>query len=31
VYVRIGFYSALTLLLALLAVTDSVPFIYFQF
>jgi alginate O-acetyltransferase complex protein AlgI len=28
---RVGFYSALTLLLALLAVTNAVPFIYFQF
>lgn len=28
---RVGFYSALVLLLCLLAVTDSVPFIYFQF
>lgn len=30
-FLRIGFYSGLALLLALLAVTDSVPFIYFQF
>ncbi len=31
VFLRIGFYSALVLLISLLAVTDSVPFIYFQF
>jgi alginate O-acetyltransferase complex protein AlgI len=31
VFLRVGFYSALVLLLCLLAVTDSVPFIYFQF
>jgi hypothetical protein len=31
IFLRIGFYSGLTLLLALLAATDSVPFIYFQF
>jgi D-alanyl-lipoteichoic acid acyltransferase DltB (MBOAT superfamily) len=30
-FLRAGYYSALVLLLALLAVTDSVPFIYFQF
>ena len=29
--IRIGFYSALVLLICLLGVTDSVPFIYFQF
>jgi hypothetical protein len=30
-FLRIGFYSALVLLICLLGVTDSVPFIYFQF
>jgi alginate O-acetyltransferase complex protein AlgI len=30
-FLRVGFYSALVLLLGLLGVTDSVPFIYFQF
>ncbi len=30
-HIRIGFYSALVLLICLLGVTDSVPFIYFQF
>jgi alginate O-acetyltransferase complex protein AlgI len=31
VFLRVGFYAGLVLLLCLLGVTDSVPFIYFQF